>query len=195
MIDWCSGQNVWFISDEIYHGLTYEDRADTALAYSNDVIVINSFSKYYSMTGWRLGWMIVPEILVRPVERLAQNLFISPPTLSQLAAVAAFDATPELDGHLARYKENRDLLLNELPKAGIENFAPPDGAFYLYADIRNLTQNSEEFCRRALSEIGVAMTPGTDFDLDRGRTSLRISYAGNSGEIQEAARRLKTWLR
>lgn len=195
MIEWCREQGVWFISDEIYHGITYEHRADTALAFSDDAIVINSFSKYYSMTGWRLGWMIVPEVLVRPMERLAQNLFISPPTLSQHAAIAALDAGDELDGHVRRYRDNRDILLNELPKAGFSKFAPPDGAFYLYADVRNITQDSEAFCRRILAETGVALTPGTDFDIERGGTSLRISFAGRTEDVKEAARRLAAWRR
>lgn len=195
LIDWCGDHTVWFISDEIYHGITYEHRADTALAYSDDTIVINSFSKYYSMTGWRLGWMIVPEVLVRPVERLAQNLFISPPTLSQHAAIAAFDAVEELDGHVKRYRMNRDILLNELPKAGISKFAPPDGAFYLYADVREMTQDSEAFCRRILAETGVALAPGTDFDQERGNTSIRISFAGPTEDLREAARRLAAWKR
>jgi len=193
LIDWCSERKIWFVSDEIYHGITYDRRADTALAYSDDAIVINSFSKYFSMTGWRLGWVIVPEVLVRPVERLAQNLFISPPTLSQHAALAAFDAVDELDGHVNRYRINRDLLLEELPKAGFDHFAPSDGAFYLYADVRDLTQDSEAFCRKVLAETGVALTPGTDFDLQRGHTSLRISYAGGTEDLREAARRLQNW--
>jgi aspartate/methionine/tyrosine aminotransferase len=193
LIAWCADRGTWFISDEIYHGITYGRRADTALSFSDDAIVINSFSKYFSMTGWRLGWAIVPEVLVRPMERLAQNLFISPPTLSQHAALAAFDGLDELNGHVARYQVNRDLLLEELPKAGFDRFAPADGAFYLYADVRELTQDSGAFCRRILAETGVALTPGTDFDLERGHTSLRISYAGSTQELKEAVRRLKAW--
>lgn len=193
LIEWCGARDMWFISDEIYHGISYERRADTALSFSDTAIVINSFSKYYSMTGWRLGWMIVPESLIRPVERLAQNLAISPPTLSQLAALAALDATDELDRHVAQYEANRDFLVAELPKAGFGRFAPPDGAFYLYVDVADRTQDSEEFCRKILAETGVALTPGTDFDADRGHTSLRISYAGTTGEIREAVSRLKGW--
>ncbi len=193
LINWCSARNIWFVSDEIYHGITYDRRADTALSFSDDAIVINSFSKYFSMTGWRLGWVIVPEVLVRPMERLAQNLFISPPTLSQHAALAAFDGMDELDEHVTRYQVNRDLLLKELPKAGFQRFAPSDGAFYLYADVSDLTQDSEEFCRRVMAETGVAFTPGTDFDLVSGHTSLRISYAGATEELREAVRRLQDW--
>ena len=143
------------ISDEIYHGLTYGAPLQTARAYSRNAIVINSFSKYYSMTGWRLGWMVVPEDLLRAVEVLAQNFYISPPGLSQLAALAAFDAADELDANVARYRANRDLLLAELPKAGFDRFAPADGAFYLYADVAHLTNDSEAFCRRMLDEAGV----------------------------------------
>ena len=193
--EWCRRSGVRLISDEIYHGITYGMQAATALAYSDEAIVINSFSKYFSMTGWRLGWMIVPDDLVRSVETLAQNLFISPPTLPQLAAVAAFDARAELDANVARYKANRDLLLAELPVAGFNHFAPADGAFYLYADVAHLTNDSEEFCRRMLRETGVAATPGTDFDPGRGRAYLRFSYAGTAEDMIEAVRRLKAWRR
>jgi aspartate/methionine/tyrosine aminotransferase len=193
LIDWCSERKIWFVSDEIYHGITYDRRANTALAYSDEAIVINSFSKYFSMTGWRLGWVIVPEVLIRPIERLAQNLFISPPTLSQHAALAAFDGMDELDGHVNRYRVNRDLLLEELPKAGFSRFAPSDGAFYLYADVRDLTQDSEAFCRRVLAETGVALTPGTDFDIEKGHTCVRISYASEAENLREAVKRLQDW--
>jgi aspartate/methionine/tyrosine aminotransferase len=192
---WCQERRVRLISDEIYHGITYDMRAATALAFSDEAIVINSFSKYFSMTGWRLGWMIVPPDLSRAVEVLAQNLFISPPTLPQLAAIAAFDAVEELDGNVARYRANRDLLLKALPEAGFTRFAPADGAFYLYADVAHMTNDSEAFCKRMLAETGVAATPGTDFDPGRGRAFVRFSYAGTHDDMVEAARRLKAWRR
>jgi aspartate/methionine/tyrosine aminotransferase len=190
---WCHSRGVRLISDEIYHGITYGMDEATALQFSDEAIVINSFSKYYSMTGWRLGWMIVPPDLLRAVEVLAQNLYISPPTLAQVAALAAFDATVELDGNVARYKANRDLLLAALPQAGFTRFAPADGAFYLYADVAHLTNDSEEFCRRMLAETGVAATPGTDFDPGRGHAYLRFSFAGPTADMEEAVRRLKSW--
>ena len=192
---WCRAKGVRFVSDEIYHGITYGRPVATALAYGDDAIVINSFSKYFSMTGWRLGWMIVPPDLLRAVEVLAQNLFISPPSLPQCAAVAAFDAKEELDANVARYRANRDLLLAELPEAGFKEFAPADGAFYLYANVAHMTNDSEAFCRRMLAEAGVAATPGTDFDPGRGRAFLRFSYAGTEADMIEAARRLKAWRR
>jgi len=190
----CTESGIRLVSDEIYHGLTYGTiAASTALAASDDAIIVNSFSKYFSMTGWRLGWMIVPPSLLRAVECLAQNFFISPPTLAQHAALAAFDCEEELRGNVARYAANRDLLLAELPKAGFDRLAPADGAFYLYADINALTNDSVEFCRRMLAETGVACTPGTDFDPARGHATLRMSFAGSTTTIAEAARRLKTW--
>jgi aspartate/methionine/tyrosine aminotransferase len=190
---WSEARGVRLISDEIYHGITYGMKETTALAHSAHAVVINSFSKYYSMTGWRLGWMVVPEDLLRAVEVLAQNFYISPPGLSQLAALAAFDAADELDANVARYRANRDLLLAELPKAGFARFAPADGAFYLYADVAHLTNDSEEFCRRMLDEAGVAATPGTDFDQGRGRAFVRFSFAGTTEEMAEAVRRLAKW--
>ena len=185
----------WFISDEIYHGLTYSGPAATALSFWDEAIVINSFSKYYSMTGWRVGWMVVPERLIRVFERLAQNLYIAPPTVSQLGALAAFDATEELEAYKAAYARNREMLLNELPQAGFGKLAPADGAFYLYADIANLTGDSEAFVRRMLKEIGVAATPGIDFDEAEGRHFVRFSYAGTFENMRDAARRLKEWAR
>jgi aspartate/methionine/tyrosine aminotransferase len=192
---YCEGEGIRLISDEIYHGIVYGKEAATAIRSSDQAIIVNSFSKYYSMTGWRIGWMIVPPDMVRSIECLAQNLFISPPTLSQYAAMAAFDCRDELDANVRRYAQNRALLLEELPKAGISEFAPADGAFYLYADIAHRTNDSQEFCQRMLREIGVACTPGVDFDRGRGHTSLRFGYAGETDAIAEAARRLKQWLR
>lgn len=191
---WCEANGVRLISDEIYHGIEFTDvRAQTALAYGDRAFIINSFSKYFSMTGWRLGWMVVPPELVRATECLAQNLFISAPTLSQCAAVAAFDCIEEAESHVARYHRSRDLLLNELPKAGFDNLAPADGAFYIYADVGRLTNDSEGFCKRILAETGVAITPGLDFDTDRGHRYLRISFAAAETEVAEAVRRLVAW--
>jgi aspartate/methionine/tyrosine aminotransferase len=194
LVDYCSGRGIRFVSDEIYHGIAYGREAVSAVELSADAIVINSFSKYYSMTGWRLGWMVVPEALRRPVECLCQNLFISAPTLSQLAGVAALGCRAELDAYVAAYARNRGLLLAELPKAGFDRLAPADGAFYLYADVSPLTDDSEAFCRRMLAETGVATTPGIDFDPARGHRFLRFSFAGPEADMAEAAARLKGWL-
>ncbi len=194
LVDWCEGNGVRLISDEIYHGITYGGKAGTALSFNDDTIVVNSFSKYFSMTGWRLGWIVIPDDLVRTAECLAQNLFISPPTLSQLAAVSVFDCFEELDENVARYARNRELLLAELPKAGLNKMAPSDGAFYIYADIAHLSNDSDEFCRQALAKTGVAFTPGIDFDTQRGATSVRFSYSGATEDMAEAASRLKSWL-
>ena len=185
----------WFISDEIYHGLTYSGEAATALSFSPNAIVINSFSKYYSMTGWRIGWMVVPEILARVFERLTQNLYIAPPTISQVGALAAFDAVEELEAYKAVYAQNRAMLLEELPRAGFDRLAPADGAFYLYADVRNLTDDSESFVQRILKETGIAVTPGIDFDEAEGRHFVRFSYAGQFADMREAARRLRAWMK
>lgn len=192
---WCDRHGVRLISDEIYHGIVYEGDTVSAVEVTDQAIVINSFSKYFSMTGWRVGWMVVPQDLVRPIERLAQNFFISVPTLSQHVALAAFDCREELDGHVRRYKTNRDLLLKGLPEAGLKTFAPAEGAFYLYADVNHLTNDSREFCSRMLKEAGVATTPGVDFDRARGAGTLRISFAGSTVEMEEAVHRLKAWRR
>ena len=184
----------WFISDEIYHGLTYSEPAATALSFSDRAIVINSFSKYYSMTGWRIGWMAVPESLTRVFERLTQNLYIAAPTISQVAALAAFGAIEELEAYKAVYAQNRAMLLEELPRAGFGKLAPADGAFYLYADVSALTDDSESFVQRILKETGVAVTPGIDFDEEEGRHFVRFSYAGRFDDMREAARRLRAWM-
>ena len=189
----CRDQGIRLISDEIYHGITYEDPAETALRFGDEAIVVNSFSKYFSMTGWRLGWMVVPEDLIRSVECLAQSLFISPPTLSQHAGIKVFDCRDDLDGFVARYAENRALLLERLPLAGFETLAPAEGAFYIYADIAHMTNDSEEFCRRMLAETGVAATPGVDFDPGRGNRFMRFSFAGEHAVMAEAADRLRQW--
>lgn len=191
----CRRQGLWLISDEIYHGLEYGPPADTALKHSDDAIVVNSFSKYFSMTGWRIGWLVVPEALVRPIERLAQNLYISPPAISQVAALGAFDGLDELEAIKAGYARNRAMLLEELPRAGLDAILPADGAFYLYADVSRFTGDSEAFAKTMLREIGVAVTPGIDFDPDRGGRYLRFCYSGSEDAMREAARRIGTWLK
>ena len=188
-------RGLWFISDEIYHGLTYGLPEATALQFSDDVVVINSFSKYFSMTGWRVGWMIVPQGLVRTVERLAQNLYISPPAISQVAALGAFDGLDELEANKKVYAANRALLLAELPKAGLTDIVPADGAFYLYADVGRFTNDSLALARQMLDEAGVAATPGVDFDADRGRRFMRFSYAGSTENMALAVDRLQGWKR
>jgi aspartate/methionine/tyrosine aminotransferase len=190
LAEWCHAHGVRLVSDEIYHGITFADPAATALHFSPSVLVVNSFSKYYALTGWRLGWMVLPDELVRSVECLAQNLTIAPPTLSQISAIAAFDATDELDARVAGYAANRAYLLDALPKLGFDHLAPADGAFYLYADVAHLTNDSPQFCRRILAESGVAITPGTDFDPARGHLSVRFSLAGPLSDMEEAVRRL-----
>ena len=194
LADYCAERGIRLISDEIYHGITYGERGATALEFTNDAVVINSFSKYFSMTGWRLGWMVIPHDLARAIECLAQNLYISPPSLSQAAAVAAFDCHHELEGNVARYSRNRDLLLKKLPAAGFDRLAPAQGAFYIYADVSHLTNDSEAFCRRMLNETGVAATPGVDFDPARGHAFMRFSFAGATDDMDEAAGRLADWL-
>ena len=191
---YCRDRGIRLVSDEIYHGITYEAAAATAHAYGREAVIVNSFSKYYSMTGWRLGWMLVPPDLARSVECLAQNFYISPPALSQIAALPVFGCRVELDGHVARYRANRDLLIRTLSAAGLTRFAPAEGAFYLYVDISSLTRDSEEFCRRLLTETGVAVTPGLDFDPIKGGGWIRFSFAGSTEDVAEAARRLKDWL-
>ena len=190
----CRDRGLWFISDEIYHGLVYDGRAATALAYSDDAIVINSFSKYYCMTGWRIGWMIVPERMVRTVERLAQNLYISAPELSQRAAIAAFEATEELELVKAGYARNRQIMLDAMPKMGFDDLYPVDGAFYVYANVRRFTNDSVAFAREMLDEAGIAATPGLDFDRERGHGFIRFSFAGETKAIENGMHRLQSWL-
>ena len=187
-------RGIAFISDEIYHGLHYADRAISALEISDQAYVVNSFSKYFSMTGWRIGWMVVPEDHIRTVERLAQNLFICPPHASQIAALAALGATDELEANRAVYAENRRLMLEGLPKAGFTRIAPPDGAFYIYADVSDLTDDSLSFAAELLQEAGVAVTPGLDFDPVRGARALRFSYARATADIAEGLRRLQVYM-
>ena len=183
-----------FISDEIYHGIEYEAKAVSALEVSDDVYVINSFSKYFSMTGWRIGWMVVPEDHVRVVERIAQNMFIYPPHVSQVAALAALDAHDELQLNMDVYRANRALMIEGLPKAGFTRFAPPDGAFYVYADVSDITQDSRALAAEILEQAGVAVTPGLDFDPVRGHTTLRFSYARKTEDISEGLRRLTDFM-
>ena len=190
----CAARGMALISDEIYHGLHYESRAVSALEVTDEVVVINSFSKYFSMTGWRIGWMVVPEALVRPIERLAQNMFICPSHASQIAALAALDCAPELEANRAVYAENRRLMLEGLPKAGFTRIAPPDGAFYIYADVSDLTQDSRQLAADILQGAGVAVTPGLDFDPDRGHTTLRFSYARGTADIAEGLDRLQRFM-
>jgi aspartate/methionine/tyrosine aminotransferase len=215
---WCDRNGVRLISDEIYHGLNYDTpivsagqfgasaivvnsiskqplvaRPATAAAFSKSAIVINSFSKYFGMTGWRIGWMVLPEDLARPVERLTQNLFISAPHVSQVAAEAAFDCHPELQANVARYRHSRDHLLTALPAAGFRNLSPAEGAFYIWADVSDRTNDSAAFCARMLQETGVAVSPGVDFDRTRGNRFVRFSYCGPEADMMEAAKRLKAW--
>ena len=190
----CDRLGIPFISDEIYHGLTYERPAQTALAFSQRALVVNSFSKYYCMTGWRIGWLVLPPEMVRPVERLQQSMAISPPTLSQIAAEAAFDSRDELEKIKEGYARNRAILLNGLPKLGFSDLAPADGAFYVYLDISRWTEDSTQFCHELLHQAGVAATPGLDFDPTQGNRALRLSYAGAEADMVEALRRIGDWL-
>lgn len=194
LMDHCAAHDIAFISDEIYHGLHYGDRAISALEISDDCYVINSFSKYFSMTGWRVGWMVVPPDHVRLIERLAQNMFICPPHASQIAALAALDCVPELEANRVVYATNRALMLDGLRAAGFTKIAPPDGAFYIYADVSDLTDDSLAFSAQILESAGVAVTPGLDFDPVRGGQTLRFSYARSTPEITEGLARLATFM-
>lgn len=194
LVRYCDDNGIWFISDEIYHGLVYGTEQATALSTSHNAIIINSFSKYYCMTGWRIGWMVLPECLVRPVERIAQSLYISPPELSQIAATAALDATDELELVKAGYAKNRELLLQALPELGFDKLLPVDGAFYVYADTRRFSNDSLAFTKAMLEEAGVAATPGADFDITNGSAYTRFSFAGSNENMVEALTRLKNWL-
>ena len=190
---WCDANGVRLVSDEIYHGLNYDSAIATASAFSPHAVVVNSFSKYFSMTGWRIGWLVLPDDLIRPVECLAQNLFISAPYISQVVAEAAFDCHDELQANVARYRRSRDHLLQALPEAGFTRLSPAEGAFYLFADITDRSNDSVAFCARMLAEAGVAVTPGVDFDRARGNRFLRFSYCGPAADMIAAAERLKRW--
>jgi aspartate/methionine/tyrosine aminotransferase len=195
LISAAEGAGIRFISDEIYHGLDYAFPAVTAAELSPHALVINSFSKYFCMTGWRVGWMVVPEPLVRPIERLHQNLAISVPTLSQIAAEAAFEGREEMEEVKRGYQENRRILIDGLPQAGLNRLLPADGAFYLYADVSAFTSDSFEFARQMLDQALVAATPGVDFDPVHGRAFIRFSYARSGDEMREAVARIARWLR
>ncbi|WP_417725065.1 pyridoxal phosphate-dependent aminotransferase [Salipiger sp.] len=183
-----------FLSDEIYHGIDYDRRAVTALEVTDEAVVINSFSKYFSMTGWRVGWLVVPEAQIRQFERLAQNMFICAPHASQVAALAAMDAGDELEANRAAYARNRARMLDGLRAAGFDRIAPPDGAFYVYADVSELTQDSRAFAAEILDKAGVAVTPGLDFDPERGGGTLRFSYAASEADIEEGLDRLRRFM-
>ncbi len=195
LIETAEAEGIRAISDEIYHGLDYAFAAETAAKLSPSTVVINSFSKYFCMTGWRVGWMVAPEPLVRPIERLQQNLAISVPTLAQIAAEAAFDGRDEMEAVKHGYEENRRILTEGLPKAGLDKFLPVDGAFYLYANIARFSDDGLDFAKRMLNEAGVAATPGLDFDPRDGRHFLRFCYAGSAGEMHEAVKRIGEWLK
>ncbi len=195
LADYCADRSIAFISDEIYHGLTFVGEETSALELTDEAIVINSFSKYYCMTGWRIGWMVLPERLVRPVERVAQSLYISAPELSQIAAEAALDAGAELDVYRESYGRNRDFLTRRLPEIGFRIASPMDGAFYAYVDVSGFTNDSMVFAQRMLAEINVAATPGLDFDPVEGHRAMRFSYAGSNAEIEEAIERMAAWLK
>ena len=194
LITACKTKQTVFISDEIYHGIEYESRAVSALEVSDDCIVINSFSKYFSMTGWRLGWVVVPKNHIRQFERLAQNMFICAPHISQIAALGALDAYDELNLNLKTYETNRTMLIEELPKLGLKNFAPPDGAFYFYIDVSEYTDNSVTFAKSILDEVDVAITPGIDFDSERGLKTIRLSYACSTSDLKEGLKRLEKFM-
>jgi aspartate/methionine/tyrosine aminotransferase len=188
-------EGIRFISDEIYHGLDYAFPAETAARLSDNCVIINSFSKYFCMTGWRIGWMVAPEPLVRPLDRLQGNLAVSVPTLSQIAAEAAFDGRAEMEAVKHGYEENRRILLEGLPKAGLDKTLPVDGAFYLYADVSRFSDDSFDFARRMLAQTHVAATPGIDFDPLKGRHFVRFCYAGAAAEMHEAVERLANWIK
>ncbi len=193
LVRFCHVNGVRLVSDEIYHGISFGMSESSAVEWSESAIVLQSFSKYQSMTGWRVGWMVVPDELVRPVERLAQNLFISPPAASQAAALASFDCTEELDVNVARYRASRDVLLEGLATAGLTTLAPADGAFYVWADVSHLVGDSQDLCRRWLDELGVACTPGIDFDPGQGHRFVRLSYSEATTDVVEAVRRIIGW--
>ena len=191
---YCRARGIRLIVDEIYHGITYRQAAASVLAFDRDAIVINGFSKYFCMTGWRLGWVVAPADLIRPIELLAQNLFISAPALAQEAAITAFDCRAELEARIGIYRRNRATLLDLLPPAGLTRFAPVDGAFYLYADVSHLTADSTALCDDVLESTGVALAPGADFDSEEGHKFVRLSFAGTEAQVAAGAARLASWL-
>ena len=193
LIKFSRQKSMTFISDEIYHGITYEKESISALEIDNNVIVINSFSKFFSMTGWRVGWMVVPEEYVETIEKLSQNLFICPPHSSQMLALYSLDSIEKLNKRVEVFKENRSLLLKQLPELGFTELAPPDGGFYIYANIRKFNTDSKTLASEILNEVGVALTPGYDFDKLRGKNTIRFSYACSTENVIEALKRLKIW--
>ncbi len=194
LTSYCDDHGIRLVSDEIYHGLVYDTEQDTALRHSPSAIVVQSFSKYFSMTGWRLGWMVAPEALLRPIERLAQNLFISPPTISQFAALAALGATDQLEENVMRYRTNREILVRGLRSVGLNRMAPADGAFYVWLDVSDIATDSQALSRRWLDEIGVAVTPGVDFDPIQGHRFVRLSFSEATADIDEAVARIAGWM-
>lgn len=191
----CQRRGIALISDEIYHGLSYTLPADTMLQHAPDALVVNSFSKYFSMAGWRLGWLVVPETLIDAARARMGNLFLTPPSLAQHAGLIAFDCRDELEGHIRTYARNRELLLDALPQMGLRRIAPPDGAFYIYADVGHLNNDSLSFCEALLRETGVAVAPGLDFDPVDGNSFIRLSFAVSTDLVEEAIRRLEPWIR
>jgi aspartate/methionine/tyrosine aminotransferase len=189
----CRARGIRIVSDEIYHGLSYIEPARSMLEFEPDALIINSFSKYFSMAGWRLGWLLSPAAHAARPRTYASNLFLTPPSLAQHAALAAMDAREELEGHIAVYRRNRELLLEALPKLGLREIAPPDGAFYIYADIGRLTNDSLGFCKQLVRDTGVATAPGIDFDPVNGHRFIRFSFAVSTPEVEEALRRLTPW--
>jgi aspartate/methionine/tyrosine aminotransferase len=194
IVRWCEANGVRLISDEIYHGITYGQRAASAWESGREAIVVNSFSKYFSMTGWRLGWLLVPDALVEPIDRLAGNFALCPPTLSQVAAIHAFDDYAELDANVVQYQSNRDLMLHTLPAMGMGTIAPADGAFYVYADISRWSVDSLTWCDELLAATGVAIAPGIDFDQEQGGRFVRMCFAGEEQTVSGALAALSEWL-
>lgn len=193
IVSWCNERGVKIVSDEIYHGLTYGAPASTALSLTDEVLVVNSFSKYFSMTGWRLGWLVVPENFVSPIVKFAANLLLGPQTLSQIAGVAAFDCHDELQGHIVRYAHNREILLDGLRAAGFDRLAPAEGAFYVYADVSEHSNSSTKLCEEWLDQLGIAATPGTDFDPYNGERYVRFSFCGGTETIERGVELLTAW--
>jgi len=191
---WCELKGIRLIADELYQGIAFDEAPETVLNLSNEAISVNSFSKYFAMTGWRLGWVVAPENVSERIKRLSESLFVAPPTLAQHVALRAFDHCEVLDQYVARYKNNLEILKTELPKCGFTKLSNVQGAFYLYIDLSDITDDSEAFCRAMLDQAGVAATPGTDFDLTRGHQTMRISFAGSTEDIQEACKRITRWM-
>ncbi len=192
---WCKKNSKIIICDEIYHGIEYGTKSETVLRYNSDAVVINSFSKYFSMTGWRLGWLIAPENIIKVIEKLSMSLFLCPSTIAQIIAIKAFDDYNILNNNVANYKNNRDLLINFFEDLGFVRYAPVDGAFYLYLDVSHVTDNSRDFALKLLMEAGVSITPGEDFDYNLGKKYVRISYGGSNKDIVEGTKRISNWLK